>query len=394
MKVLYDYQIFDQQRFGGISRYFFELMAQFGQGGAVDWRLPVRYSNNEYLKSIDPYKEAVLPKPPLKTYHSFLWGTEFRGKRLLYKIRNNIVPARLQNRETEKNRALSIQHLKEGDFDVFHPTYYDDYFLDHIGAKPFVLTVYDMIHQIFPEFLMYDRSDKNKALVQKASRIIAISESTKRDLVSIFGVDEKKVAVTHLAHSLATAAGIPPVTFTPALPDNYLLFVGNRSMYKNFLFFIQAFALLAEKVKDLSVVCTGPPFDEHERYFFEKLGIKEKLVHLYVDDARLAHLYQHAEAFVFPSMYEGFGLPVLEAFSCGCPVVCSNNSSLPEVGGDAAVYFEAKNMASLLQALQTVVYHPGVKQALREKGYERLAQFSWHQTARQTAEVYKEVLTG
>ena len=388
MKVLYDYQIFDWQKVGGISRYFFELMSAFEKDETISWELPIAYSNNEYLNNFSSFKHLKSKAKPF-TIQQFLFRSHFPGKGLLYAFTNKMFPP-LAKQQSEQNKAINIKKIKEGNFDVFHPTYYDHYFLDYIGNKPYVLTVYDLIHQIFPEYSLWEPIDKSKELLNRASKIIAISESTKQDLKTIFGIDDSKIVVSYLANSMSTK--LHPGTIKMQLPQRYLLFVGYREIYKNFLFFAQAFAIISETEADLFLICTGAAFSKDELMYFDKLGIREKIIHQYVDDAGLAHLYQHAEAFVFPSMYEGFGLPVLEAFACGCPIVISNSSSLPEVGGDAAIYFEPKNISSLVKALLEAVHNNNKKETLIKKGYQQLQKFSWAKTAAITKDVYADVV--
>jgi len=394
MKILFDHQIFEFQRFGGISRYFFELINHLENDKDVQWELPVSYSDNEYLKSLPGFGDKILPKSEkVDHYKKFLWGTDFRGKGMLYRIKKKLVPEPFPNKESEINKTKTIEVLRQGHFDIFHPTYYDDYFLEHIEGKPFVLTVYDLIHQIFPEFGLYEKMDKNKDLLQRASTIIAISESTKSDLINIFNIDEKKIVVTHLASSLRENGSEVGEDFKNKLPFRYLLFVGGREGYKNFLFFAQVVAALTGEEKDLCVVCTGSPFNEKELYLFNKTGITERMVHTYVNDNELSYLYRNAAAFVFPSMYEGFGLPVLEAFSCGCPVLVSNTSSLIEIGGDAVIYFDPKNPASMIRAIKGILTNVELRIHNISKGYEQVKKFSWQKTADETKTVYQEIVS-
>ena len=266
MKILFDHQIFELQKFGGVSRIYYELLRNFGPERDMQWELPIKYSDNTYLQSMPYFKDKLVPIPKQPNYlQQFLWGSQFRGKRIVYEIKKKVVPEPRGIDSSSVNKNLVIGKLKAGDFDLFHPTYYDDYFLEHLNGKPFVLTVYDLIHQIFPEYFMYNDLDKSKKLLQKASKILAISESTKTDLVSIFGVDENKVMVTLLANSLdESATGNPPL-FTKGLPEQYFLCVGNRTEYKNFLFFIRLFAALTETEGKLHVVCTGSDFSNEER---------------------------------------------------------------------------------------------------------------------------------
>ena len=393
MKVLFDHQVFEMQRFGGISRYFFELINDFSKDDDVNWELPVLYSENEYLKNMVFFRDRLLSPPSMPDpFAAFMFGRQFRGKGLLYRAKNKFFPSAPMPLPDD-NKSKVIKKLIEGDFDIFHPTYYDDYFIDYIGDKPFVLTVYDLIHQVFPEFLLYEKPDKSKRLLDKAAKILAISESTKKDLVNIFNIDEQKIVVTLLSNSLDLHTSVVSEEFKNKFPSQFLLFVGNRTGYKNFLFFMQIFAAIGETEKQLSVVCTGPAFNEKELFFFHQAGIKNRVFHTYVSDAELVFLYKNAVALVFPSMYEGFGLPILEAFGCGCPVLASNTSSMSEIGGDAVIYFEPKSAASMKGALKTVLFNDELKMEKVNKGYLQLQKFSWHKTAAETKEVYKEIIS-
>lgn len=385
MKVLYDYQVFDAQRIGGISRYFYKLFDEFQNNDLVKWELPIKYSNNVYLKDINQFKNL-----PVKDTKEFLPGREFRGKQFLYRLKNKLVTP-IAKQQTEKNRLESINEITRGDFDIFHPTYYDDYFLDYIGEKPFVLTIYDCIHQIFPEFLLYV-IDKNQLMLDKASRIIAISESTKRDLVNLFTIDENKIDVTLLANSLNDEKPHVTGSFNFEIPEKYFLFVGGRDEYKNFMFFIQVFSALAKIEKNIHVICTGLKFNTAELYLFKKTNLEGRVHQTFVNDQQLSFLYKNAVAFVFPSLYEGFGLPVLEAFYYGCPVVVSRNSSLVEISGDAAILFNPKEPESMMSALKTILYNKSLRESKILSGIEQEKKFSWRKTAEQTKLCYERVL--
>jgi len=366
MKILFDHQIFIQE-FGGVSRYFVEIMNQFKDDEEIDFELSLRFSNNNYLT-----------KTNFLRYKSFLKNTHFRGK------------ARIINL---LNKVNSISKLKKMDYDIFHPTYYNPYFLDYIGKKPFVLTIYDMIHKIYPEmFLSKDKTSKRKKLLaQKATKIIAISENTKRDIIKFLGISENKIKVIYLGNSLKIDKD--DKTTSIITPEKYILFVGSRGGYKNFNLFIEAIDLLLNSDAKLNVVCVGGgEFNNMEIKKLKDLKIKDKVFYYSGGDSTLAYLYQKAVAFVFPSLYEGFGIPVLESFACGCPVVCSKTSSLPEIAGDAAVYFNPKNRSSILSNIQKVIYDNDLRNRLINKGYERAKEFTWEKTAKQTKKLYEEIL--
>ncbi len=394
MKILFDHQTFENQKFGGISRYFFELIKQFDTDQTVVWDLAIQYSDNYYIKTVEVINEILRHSEVIRpdAIEVILNNIDFIGKSKVTSLKNRLIPS-ASTRKSATNKEYSIHKIKEGNFDIFHPTYYDDYFLDYIGSKPYVLTVYDLIHQIFPELYLNASVDKTKEMMQNAARILAISESTKRDLISIYGIDESKIVVTHLATSLDSSSAEPSRSFQDKVPKQFLLFVGVRGGYKNFLFFAQAFAIVAKKNKNLCLVCTGPAFQEHEINYFKKLNIENVTFHYNVNDDELAYLYQNTEAFVFPSMYEGFGIPILEAFSCSCPVLVSRGSSLSEIGGDAVLYFEPKDISSLIAALENILNKSGPRENLIARGHLQLKKFSWEKNANKTKEVYRQIMS-
>ncbi|MBU1927526.1 glycosyltransferase family 4 protein [bacterium] len=366
MKILYDHQIFTSQKYGGISRYFYELVLEFSDTQGVDCEIPLLVSNNHYISD----KKFV-------NYVDLLPNKQFRGK---IRIFNYL------------NKANTILKLKQQKFDVFHPTYYDPYFLKYIGNKPFVLTVYDMIHEKFSD--MFSPTDKTteqkRLLVEKATKIIAISQSTKKDLIELFGTDESKIEVVYLGNSMFPKSNI---TLEYEIPKKYLLFVGSRGVYKNFERFINSITELLNQDKELFVLCTGGgKFSNSEIEQFKELGILKQILQFNLDDDSLAYFYKNALAFIFPSLYEGFGIPVLESFACGCPLLCSDVSSLPEVAGEAACYFDPYSEESIRDAVLRVLDDMNLRKDLISKGYEQLKKFSWKQTAEQTKKIYESVL--
>ncbi len=365
MKILYDHQIFTSQVFGGISRYFYELMAHFHRDGAVDFELALGFSNNSYLRGAD----WIHPAP-------FFPGRRFFGKTTLL---------------TTLNGLISGRSIKSGNYDVFHPTYYNPYYLPLVGSRPVVITVYDMTHELYPDlFAATDRTVAwKRAVLGRAERIIAISENTKADLLRLYRVDEKRVDVVHLASSLPASSDPPRLA---GLPGRYLLFVGQRGGYKNFSPFVRAVAPVLRDDPGLFIVCAGGgALSDGELQVLGDLGVGSRVRQVPIDDRLLASLYRGAAAFVFPSLYEGFGIPVLEAFSAGCPVLLSNRSSLPEIGGDAALYFDPEDEASLRSVVVQVLYDAAVGDVLVARGTERVKEFSWEKAARETQAVYERV---
>lgn len=386
--------MFNTQNIGGITRYFYELITHFDKDDSITWEIPIKYSSNLYLNKHPFFNKVLLPIPfQLNDNKGLIAKANFIGEKLLYKLKGKLYKDQIFGIEYKKNKELNIKIIKEGNFDIFHPTYFDNYFMDYIGDKPFVLTVHDLIYQVFPEIHLHHPLDKNKKMIDRADRIITVSESTKKDLINIYNVDERKIDVVYLANSLEDSSSNISEQFKKKIPERYLLYVGGRWDYKNFLFFAQMFSSLLISEPDLKIVCTGSPFNSSEKYLFNKLGIQDSVYNTFVSDEELTYLYKNAIAFIFPSLYEGFGLPVLESFSCGCPAVISNSSSLSEIGEDAAIYFEPKNPGSMLHALESVVKNAALREEKIVKGFEKLKKYSWEKTAMQTKQVYEKTLS-
>lgn len=374
MKILYDHQVFTWQDYGGISRYYYELLSRQRESA----ELSLVQSNNEYIRADSVLSARVENKPVQRRYS---------------KLEKIFIPKKVRNRVPGAgvNLAATLQRLQAGDFDLLHPTYYDRYFLEHLGGRPFVLTVYDMIHELYPEhFQMRDPVMPNKReLVHKAAQVIAISESTKRDLVNLYGLDPARISVVYLGSSLKADG---PASDLP-VPEKYFLMVGSRGTYKNCYFTARALSGLLKRRPDTHLVFAGGGrFSEDENRFFSELGLDGRVHHFPAGDADLRTLYGRAQAFIFPSLYEGFGIPVLEAFSCDCPVLLSNTAALREVAADAALYFEPKDLRGIAAAAERILDEPALGKRLRSAGSERLKQFSWEKCVQQTAAVYAEVL--
>jgi glycosyltransferase involved in cell wall biosynthesis len=366
MKILYDHQIFALQKYGGVSRYFYELIKELNKLQEVDTSTSLIFSDNHYVSSTDIIKHT-----------SFFSNSEFKGKERFMNL---------------FNKTNSIIQINKQSFDLFHPTYYDPYFLSYIGKKPFVLTVYDMIHERFNDALLSkDKSSEQKrVLVKKASKIIAISESTKNDLIELFGIEASKIEVVYLGNSMILDSDKKSDT---NIPKKYILFVGSRDGYKNFDKFVKSISEFLNKDRELSIVCAGGgKFKASENEMFTTFNINHQLYQFDLDDSKLQLLYNNALMFVFPSLYEGFGIPILESFACECPLVCSNTSSLPEVAGDGAKYFDPNDEKSISSAICEVLYNKSLRDVLVERGKERLKHFSWKKTALETKKIYESIL--
>lgn len=382
MRVLLDHQAFELQRWGGVSRIWLELVR--GLPGRAEVDLALARSLSVYA----PELSRLLGIEIRGEGHpeTFLGGARVPLRRQLWSIRKRLSPATLA---PAVNRALALERLRGGRFDVFQPTYFDPYFLDALGGRPFVLTIYDLAHDVYPALFgpRDDTAARRRLLAGRAARIVAISEATKRDVVERLGVDPARVDVVPLGFAWA-APPAPP----PPLPERYLLYTGTRHAYKNWGPFVEAVAPLLLDTPGLHLVCTGHPFSAEERALLARLRVEARVLHVEASEGALRALYAGAVAFVFPSLFEGFGLPVLEAFAEGCPAALARTSSLPEVGGDAALYFDPQSAPDMRGAVARLVSDAALRRDLVAWGRERVKRFTWDATCAGFVESWRRAL--
>jgi glycosyltransferase involved in cell wall biosynthesis len=377
MRILFDHQTFQFQKFGGVSRYYAELIHCLSKKHNIE--IAIKYSDNQYLKE----KKLVPIKPLVNHREDFMKGIEFIGKGRVFNLLKAMNPSRYYDCNLV-NREFSIDLLKKQNFDIFHPTYYDNYFLEYLGNKPFVLTIHDMVHELYPEMIIDPELIKSKAeLAEKASHIIAVSENTKKDIIEILGIPETKISVIYHANSLNKE-----IVDSCHPAKAYLLYIGARSFYKNFMFFSYAIEPLLKANPQLFIICTGEGFDDTEIKCLQRLKIFNQFISRNVNDTEMTYLYKNAIGFVFPSYYEGFGIPILEAFTMECPVILSNSSCFKEIAGDAAVYFNPKNRLSIRTEIERIISDVTLRQSLIKKGLERISHFSWERSAEATINIY------
>lgn len=361
MDILYTYDIFCGQRYGGISRYYFELIRHISPNMAGVKIMAGLYIN-EYIKSLPEVRGIKVPQ------------------------------LRFSNSIRLKISAIfqAVMLGKTSSQTIIHQTYYYQPIIKYQGKV--VLTVYDMISEIYAQ---YCPAGDNISLLkrnwcERSDKIIAISHSTKNDLVRLFGISPEKIVVIHLASFLGDNKSFLSVK---PFPEPYLLFVGKREYYKNFKGLIQAFASSESLKRNFHIVCFGgEPLSNIENVRLKELGIESRVHHVGGGDDVLCNYYKNAVAFVCPSLYEGFGIPILEAMEFSCPVICSNTSSIPEVAGDAAVYFDPSDTASIQHTLEATLFNQNLLDDLRKRGLERQAVFSWDRCANETLSVYHSLL--
>lgn len=297
--------------------------------------------------------------------------------------------------------------LRKEKVDVVHVTHHESPIA--IPSR-LVVTIHDCVHVLFPpedksRFHNYRRYLRTKRVVDRASQVIAVSNSTKHDLINIFNLDPTKVSVIYNAldarFSLATATeNSAQVLERYQLKDPFILYSGRIRPHKNLQRLIEAFAVLKSELRDnelwrnLKLIIIGDELSHHQylRLTVVRSGVQQDVRFFgFVPSPVLREFYQSAAMFAFPSLYEGFGLPPLEAMANGTPVLASNTSSLPEVLGDAAILVNPENVFEIARGMKTILLDDAVRQRLIEKGRHQVTKFSWKLAAKRVVETYEQV---
>ena len=367
INVVLDHQIFGWQKYGGISRYFYELALNMSSENGVSVDILAPKYINRYVYEYDK----------LHIHGDFIETASYHPRIL-----------------RSMNYFLANRKLKSFDADIIHETYYAAMGYRKPKKIKTVLTVYDLIHEKFPKyFSKFDPTIyEKKRAIERADHILAISHHTKLDLLEFYDIPEHKVTVTQLGFDLR-----PSEIQAPRFPKTspYILFVGNRSGHKNFSKLLIAYQHNKALSDNFKLVCFGGgQFKQSEREFMKTLCILDNnVIQVSGDDQLLIEYYQNALVFVYPSEYEGFGIPPLEAMSHSCPVVCSNVSSIPEVVGQAGHYFDPLDTVDIGDKIEEEIFNNELSDNLVSAGLDRLSGFSWSRCANETASVYRKTLS-
>jgi glycosyltransferase involved in cell wall biosynthesis len=258
-----------------------------------------------------------------------------------------------------------------------------------------VVTVHDLIPFLRPRSVTDLFIRKSMNLVKNAERIICISESTKKDLLHFIDVDPRKVRVIYsgIDHELFKPRDKLEARRRLGLPLDrpIILNVGSEEPRKNIPTLIKAFGILVKDVPNAVLIRVGSPTNTIEKLIHGQ-GLEGKIIYLKPNDEDLSLLYTASDVFVFPSYYEGLGLPLLEAMASGCPVVAGNRSAIPEAVGDGGILLDPFDVDGFAYWMREVLSNEDLRIKLSEKGYRRSLNFSWEKCARETLEVYREVL--
>lgn len=262
-----------------------------------------------------------------------------------------------------------------------------------------VVTIHDLTHLVLPEFLpnkfakIYAKI-MLKIAIKKAEKILTVSENTKKDLIKYFKVKEEKIEVIYIGtgdnfkEEKKSEYSYLYEKYNIDKKDKILMYVGNLKPHKNLERLLEAFGML-ENQKKYKLILVGKAFSNYSNIIKreEELNIKDYIIHTgIVDDKELVDLYNLADLFVFPSLYEGFGLPVIESLACGTPVIASNVSSIPEVGGKVIGYFDPRNVEEIKEKIEEYTNKKITKEE-KEKYKKRAQKFDWKKTASKTKKI-------
>jgi len=372
MKVLYDFQIFQMQKYGGISRYFYKLIQTIG-----------RYDSVEIFLYLGLHQS----------------GFDWKSQRSLCK---KSISIHVSQRIASTKYITALNYLGFNIFqamnrhaDILHLTYYPHKIFRNIKTK-LVVTLYDLIQEIHYQHYTNDVSiERKRKTLYEADLILCISESTRNDLLNYYKVDPKKARVVYLGPTFESNSSLVYENISNPNPNKrpYLLFVGLRDSYKNFETAVKAYISNKNILKDYDLLCfSSVPFTIKEREFLKKNGIGEKTFYIGGNDRVLWSCYRHAHLLIYPSLYEGFGFPLLEAMEAGCPIAASNRGSIPEVMGQAGIVFDPRDESSIADAINKLAYDEILRNNVINKGFSRVKEFSWAKTVKETYEAYLDII--
>lgn len=376
IKILTDYGFFRWQKMGGISRYHYELIKGLkSKGYKID--IGVKFNKNYYLEEI---LGKVLYISKIKSLDIFL---------------------------NAFNKLYNIYLLKKNKYSYFHPSSNSEYYLNYLEETKLIVTIHDMIDEKLESIFLSEVKNKieyyqkigkiwdykknieaRKKNIFLSKKIIAISKNTKKDILELYPeIDPDKIEVIYHGNSLEK---YKLENYSNRKEDKkYILYVGARNfLHKNFENFIYGISrILLEK--DMYLICIGGgKFSPEENIMLKKLEINERVFQENVNDDKLIEAYKGAEIFVSPSLYEGFGMPLVEAMYCNCPMAISNTSCYPEIAEEGAIYFNPYNRDEIYEQCKKLIENQELRKRIKINQKERIKFFNWEETVEKTLQVY------
>jgi glycosyltransferase involved in cell wall biosynthesis len=363
MRVAFDDQIFSHQVHGGISNYFASIARQFQQVPALGVQLegfPI-FTNNSYLKRAG--MSLSLPVQAL-------------GIPPILSLANSVLSS------VRRYQGFPVPDI------VHHTYYYEKPWRTHSSSRH-VITIHDMIPELFPDHFPFGNPHARKREhILAADAILCVSESTRQDLLALY----PELSVPVLVTPLGVSGEFNPGKEGPTEHGGYFLFVGNRGGYKNFDLLMDAYAEISHQSSADLVLVGGGAIRPLETKRFRQLGVEDRIRQVTPSNRELVKLYRNAICLVFPSKYEGFGLPTVEAMASGCPTLLADTPALIEVGGGAGEYFPADDPAVLALKMTRMELDSAFRMRTRSHGLQRSSLFDWSKTALRTRDSYTAVL--
>ena len=378
MRVVVDGIVYALQEYGGINTYFNQLLPRLARrtDTQIDLFVPRRLKGRPPRSGIRWLPRDFVPSST---------GVSARVDRVLEPVLESLKLAGIWAWASCRSPAL------------FHSSY----FTSLPASMPSVAMVHDMNHEMFPEFYADSRGtwlrERYPVYLRNATRIVAVSENTKRLVVQYYALDPASIDVVYHAVDAATFYVEPTEGDAKGrlrkagIRSPYVLYVGGRWHYKNFSLLLDAMTPFHQR-HGFSLVVAGAPWDARERAEIPRHPAAAAVTLVpFPTDELLRTLYNQSHAFVFPSLHEGFGIPLLEAMACGTPVLAADTEVFREVAGSAAIYFNPHDPEDLLRALECCLDEP-TRQVFRARGLDQVALYSWDATAARTLETYRRTL--
>ncbi len=367
-RIKYDFQIFLIQKYGGISKYFYYLSKHITKKNLTSEIIAPIHING-YLKNKN------------KKYFGFYLALESNIIKRSFWILNTIV-----------DFLVSILSF----YSINHKTFYSIYSDSHSSKKTKnITTIHDMNYELFPKYFKNANiiSIKKKIACNKSDSIIAVSNSTKKDLIKLFKIIPEKINVIHhgIDHQIFNKNNKKNKIVEGLEP--YILYVGNRHLYKNFDTLLKAYVRNEQLKKQYNIVLFGgEKLSTDEKQFIKKNEIESKIFLFEGSDYLLSSFYNSASVLVYTSIYEGFGMPILEAMACGCPVIAGNNSSIPEVSENACLLIDQIEREDILEnEMHKLLSNNDLLLEYSKRGIKQASKFTWEKCATEHLNVYKSL---